>query len=201
MCADGYALTFVGGQLMCVNSVENAQNATTASSAVTAGTAQQLDPNAQVNASQISGQISSQQMQTPTCGSGQVLTNTGSGLTCVASAGGSGGTTPCAAGAFTMSQTHYIYGSSRGVFGVRTSVLPSGNLNNVIPVYTSFAAIENGDGYGPYPEETVTTSWKCTASGWESQTAQPAGSSNSHPEISGGRGATYTWTPTLIPNS
>lgn len=90
VCADGYALTFVGGQLMCVNSVENAQNAATAASATTAATAQQLDPNATVSATQISGQISSQQLQTPTCGSGQVLTNTGNGMECIAG-GGSGG--------------------------------------------------------------------------------------------------------------
>lgn len=165
VCADDFALTFVNGQLRCVDSVARAGQADSATIATTAGTAQQLDPNAVVSANQISGQISATQMQTPTCPSGQVLTNTGSGLTCTAVSGGGGTTVACAARTVNGWAAHPGNGSYLGgPLSGTPFMVPAGNNGQTISWTFSYSH------YEPY-----TNSWTCSNGAW-----QMAASSTGH---------------------
>lgn len=185
ICADGYALTFVSGQLQCVDSIsraEQANTATTATSATTAATAQQLDPNATVAANQISGQINAQQLQTPTCGSGQVLTNTGSGLTCVAAASSSGGGgVSCPAKTVSVSSYSrawtnnppYPVGPSTFYLGASPEGATSGGTFSV----STPDIQECGNNH---PTFTVNKTWSCTNGQWGPSSQSDSGCGGWH---------------------
>ncbi|MCA3265716.1 MAG: hypothetical protein ING19_06570 [Azospirillum sp.] len=87
-CPAGQVVTInaATGVPVCTDTVANSQNAVNAQNATTAATSQSLDPNAQINANQLQGTLSSSQLGVPTCASGQVLTNTNGNMSCVASA-------------------------------------------------------------------------------------------------------------------
>lgn len=189
VCADGYALTFVGGQLQCVDSINRSNEAATAASATTAGTAQQLDPNATVSANQISGQINSQQIQAPTCGSGQVLTNNGSGLTCVAAASSGGPAQPqCPAQNASITRTDGVGYSGYQSFG-NSHPLGTGVVGQVQAVSGSVGSAS--DFYGDSVSYTLT--FTCNSAGaWKSQTSQPVYFGN---WVNGGYGGYLSWSP------
>ena len=79
ICVDGTVLSTknVGGRnvYVCADTINKATAADTATSATTATTATTIDPNAKVNASNITG--------VPTCPSGQYLTYDGTAFSCV----------------------------------------------------------------------------------------------------------------------
>jgi len=120
--ANGWVVTTdSAGRFQCTQSIANATNATnavnatTAQSATTAGQAQTLNPNAQVNASQISGVISANNLP---AGSGN------GGTTCVGGnihVSGRPGTVGWAWGATPGS---YFYADS-GVSGTFDAIVPS----------------------------------------------------------------------------